>query len=173
MRLIQGYQESWKEDFIQIKEVLIGALSGLDVTIEHVGSTSVPGLAAKPIIDVDIACAENVKFDVVRKRLSIIGYEHKGDFGIPEREVFKRDQLLEHLVLDTITHHLYVCPYGSLELKRHLFFRDYLIENEGARIEYQHLKMKIATEANQVHSIYAKLKEDAASDFINGILENL
>ncbi len=174
MQLIQDYQESWKENFNQIKEVLVDVLFGLDVTVEHVGSTAVPGLAAKPIIDIDIACAKNVKFDIVRKRLSTIGYEHKGDFSIPNREVFKRNTKQEkHPVLDMIAHHLYVCPYGSLELKRHLLFRNFLIDNADARITYQEIKLQIAKEANQIHAVYAEFKEDAASDFINGILDKL
>jgi len=128
MMLIQDYKESWKDHFVQIKNVLDVALIDLDVTIEHVGSTSVPGLAAKPIIDIDIACAKKVNFEAVRESLASIGYTHKGDFGIPNREVFKRDFFLEkHYLLDAITHHLYVCLYGSEELKRHLQFRDFLI----------------------------------------------
>jgi GrpB-like predicted nucleotidyltransferase (UPF0157 family) len=168
--LIQEYQESWIEDFNAIRDVLNETLRGLIVSIEHVGSTSIPNLAAKPIIDVDIIIDNYQSFDAVKSRLESIGYLHAGDQGIANREVFKRDKLLNHKVLDSITHHLYVCPIDSEELKKHLLFRDFLRANTNARIEYERLKYEIADQANQDKKKYAELKEIKAKQFIDTVI---
>jgi len=169
--LIQEYQEKWLEDFKAIESVITDALIGLNIFIEHVGSTAVPKLAAKPIIDVDIVYGKDVPFEILKKKLEKIGYYHNGNQGIVNREVFKRGNWWnKHPILDTITHHLYVCPVESEELQRHITFRNYLITNEAARTEYQQLKYEIAAAANQDKKQYAALKEVKARTFINDIL---
>lgn len=169
--LIQEYQEKWLEDFKAIKSVINDALIGLDISIEHVGSTAVPKVAAKPIIDVDIIYGKDVPFEILKKKLEKIGYYHNGNQGIINREVFKRGLWgNKHQILDTITHHLYVCPIDCEELRRHILYRNYLIDNESARIEYQQLKYEIAAAANQDKKQYAALKEVKARTFINDIL---
>ncbi|AFK03176.1 protein of unknown function UPF0157 [Emticicia oligotrophica DSM 17448] len=169
--LIQEYRESWIEDFKAIKSVITDALIRLNISVEHVGSTAVPKLAAKPIIDVDIVYGKDVSFEILTKRLEKIGYYHNGNQGIINREVFKRGMWRsKHQVLDTITHHLYVCPVDSEELQRHIRFRNYLIANETARAEYQKLKYQIAAAVNQDKKQYAALKEVEARAFINDIL---
>jgi GrpB-like predicted nucleotidyltransferase (UPF0157 family) len=169
--LIQEYQEKWLEDFKAIKSVINDALMNLNISIEHVGSTAVPKLAAKPIIDIDIVYENDVPFEAVKRGLEKVGYYHNGNQGIINREVFKREIWgNKHQILDTITHHLYVCPVDSEEFRRHILFRNHLIDNESARIEYQQLKYEIAAAANQDKKQYAALKEVKARTFINDIL---
>jgi GrpB-like predicted nucleotidyltransferase (UPF0157 family) len=169
--LIQAYKESWAEDFNKIKQQLNHAFGNLNITIEHIGSTSVPQLAAKPIIDIDLVY-ENIAFEEIKIRLENIGYFHNGNQGIPNREVFKRAKNATiNEVLDVVLHHLYVCPIDSEELEKHLLFRDYLRANEEAKIQYQQRKYNIAEEANQDKKKYAFLKEEKAVNFINDILE--
>lgn len=169
--LIQTYTVNWVHDFKTIKIVLQEALQHLHVTIEHIGSTAVPGLAAKPIIDLDIVFASAVNFSEIKTRLESIGYYHNGNQGITDRDVFKRDNTLtKHKVLDSIVHHLYVCPAHSKELNRHLLFRNYLRTNEEARNQYQQLKHSIASEANQDKKQYAALKEEKAKSFIEQVI---
>lgn len=169
--LIQEYQEKWVEDFKAIESVITEALIALNISIEHVGSTAVPKLAAKPIIDVDIVYGNDVPFETIKKGLEKIGYFHNGNQGIINREVFKRKNWWsKHQILDTITHHLYVCPVDSEELQRHITFRNYLIANEAARAEYQQLKYQIAAATNQNKKQYSVLKEVEARAFINDIL---
>lgn len=169
--LLQEYKESWAENFTKLKEVISKALINLKVSIEHVGSTSIPGLAAKPIIDIDLVYDKNTAFEDIKRRLEKIGYYHNGNQGIPGREVFKRNKNT-HEVLDIIAHHLYVCPADSEELQGHILFRDYLLVNKDARALYQKLKYEIAEEAGQDRKKYAQLKETKLSDFITGIIEN-
>jgi GrpB-like predicted nucleotidyltransferase (UPF0157 family) len=170
--LIQTYKESWIQDFNQISTVINKALIHLNVSIEHIGSTAVPQLAAKPIIDIDVVFGKDTTFEGVKKGLETLGYYHNGNQGISNRDVFKRGKMpTPHVILDTIVHHLYVCPMDSEELRRHILFRDYLKENEEARVQYQILKYTIAEEAKQDRKRYAEMKEVKANKFINAIIE--
>lgn len=169
--LIQEYQARWEEDFEEIRHVIAEALTGLDITIEHVGSTAVPRLAAKPIIDIDVVFSSSIDFEEVQSRLEQIGYVHNGNQGIPEREVFKRQHIARaHPILDSLSHHLYVCRAQSEELRRHLLFRDYLRTHREARQEYQELKYRIAEEARQDRKKYTELKEMQAKAFVEAVL---
>lgn len=169
--LIHPYQESWAADFNKIKEVIQTALGDKVSAIEHVGSTAVANLAAKPIIDLDVVHDGKVPFEAVKKGLEQLGYDHKGDQGIRGREVFKRNKLTaQHVILDSVKHHLYVCQVGSAELQRHLLFRNYLRTHERERKAYEQLKYEIAAMANQDSKIYAALKEKMAKAFVEAIL---
>jgi len=169
--LLETYNPGWKKDFEDLSTVIREALHGLPVSIEHIGSTAVPGLAAKPVIDIDIIFVDRDQFDPVKNRLEQAGYLHKGNQGIEDREVFKRSGVGDkHPVLDFIVHHLYVCVAGSEGLLRHIVLRDHLIENAGARMEYQYLKYAIAGEAGQDRKQYAQLKEVRTKSFIDAII---
>ncbi len=133
--VVVPYDEQWKQDFLMIKEELAAALGQLAITIEHVGSTSVEGLSAKPIIDIDVVIKDYTVLEEVISALGTIGYQHEGDLGITGREAFKYVGK-EHLR----KHHLYVCPQDSPELKRHITFRDYLRTHPDAVKEYSRIK---------------------------------
>jgi GrpB-like predicted nucleotidyltransferase (UPF0157 family) len=169
--LLQKYNPKWMQDFQQIKDIVKNALNGLSIRTEHIGSTAIQDLAAKPIIDIDIVYSHPKEFNIIKRRLLHIGYCHVGNQGIPQREVFKRSiDADKNPVLDNIRHHLYVCPADSDEFKRHILFRDFLIENDWAKKEYWLLKLKIAEETDQDHKAYAKLKEEKAKQFIEHII---
>ena len=129
------YDPQWKENFQTIRQELSLALNGLALRIEHVGSTSVEGLSAKPCIDIDVVIADYTVFDAVVQKLAAIGYTHEGNLGIPEREAFRYEEK-PHLR----KHHLYVCPRNSRELHRHITFRDYLRSHPEAAREYGRVK---------------------------------
>lgn len=133
--VVLPYDEQWKQDFLAIKAELAAALGPLALRIEHVGSTSVPGLSAKPIIDIDVVIKDCSALEDVVPALGKIGYQHEGDLGIAGREAFKYEGK-EHLR----KHHLYVCPEASPELKRHIAFRDYLRTHPDAVREYSAIK---------------------------------
>jgi len=119
--VVVPYDEKWNQEFEKIKQELSRELDNLVMAIEHVGSTSVEGLAAKPVIDIDIVIKDYNSFEAVKEALSQIGYTHEGDLGVKDRQAFKYSDK-PHLM----RHHLYVCPEYSEELKRHIAFRDYL-----------------------------------------------
>ena len=133
--IVLPYDAQWKRDFTAIKTELQEALDGLALRIEHVGSTSVPGLSAKPIIDIDVVIRNESILDAAIEALGRIGYRHEGNYGIIGREAFGYEGK-EHLR----DHHLYVCPQNSPELKRHIAFRDYLRSHPEAVREYSRVK---------------------------------
>jgi GrpB-like predicted nucleotidyltransferase (UPF0157 family) len=137
--IVLPYDLSWSSAFEDIKRELDVALDSLIVGIEHVGSTSVVGMSAKPCIDVDVIIKDYSVFEAVVGKLETIGYIHEGDLGIKDREAFKYADK-PHLM----THHLYVCPQDSEELHRHIAFRDYLRRNPAAAEEYSRVKERAA-----------------------------
>ncbi|MBY0479323.1 MAG: GrpB family protein [Chitinophagaceae bacterium] len=169
--LITEYTPTWITDFEAIKLAIETVLPEIEYSIEHVGSTSVPHLAAKPIIDLDIIYQQPADFELIKSALEKLGYTHHGNQGIEDRDVFKRNATCSHAVLDTVKQHLYVCPIHSKALERHILSRDYLRKHEWARLEYQQIKYRLAEEANQDKKVYAALKELHANPFIDSIIE--
>lgn len=133
--VVVPYDNNWKLQFEAIRAEIQDALGELALSIEHVGSTSVEGLSAKPIIDIDVVIEDESKLQAVIEKLAGIGYEHDGNLGIVGREAFGYTGK-EHLQ----NHHLYVCTKDSPELKRHLAFRDYLRSHEEAVRKYSRIK---------------------------------
>ena len=133
--IVLPYDRAWKSDFEKIKTEIADAIGDLMVGIEHVGSTSVEGMSAKPCIDIDVVIKDYSVFDAVVSRLAVIGYTHEGDLGIKDREAFRYSDKL-HLQ----THHLYVCPQHSEELHRHIAFRDFLRDHPEAVSKYSLVK---------------------------------
>ena len=133
--VVRSYDKTWVDDFAAIRDELNDGLKDLALRIEHVGSTSVEGLSAKPIIDIDVVIRDRGDLPEVISALQKLGYSHEGDQGITGREAFKYEGK-EHLR----KHHLYVCALDSKELKRHIAFRDYLSSNPDAVAEYSRIK---------------------------------
>ena len=133
--VVLPYDSAWRDDFLKIRDELMAAIGDLALAVEHVGSTSVEGLCAKPCIDIDVVIADNTVFAEVVRALGEIGYIHEGDLGIKGREAFKYTNK-PHLQ----NHHLYVCPRDSEELHRHLTFRDYLKSHPEAVAAYSRVK---------------------------------
>lgn len=168
--LLKKYDPDWVRLFMDIKAELQSVLKGIPFQIEHVGSTSVPNLDAKPIIDIDIVYFEEVHFERIKRELVNLGYYHNGNQGIQFREVFKRKEIFRHPVLDSIAHHLYACPKNSEPLERHVLFRDFLRKNDWARITYQEMKYDLAEKADQDRKRYAELKELNVNAFVDECL---
>lgn len=148
--IVVPYSEQWKADFETIKQYVLPAINDVVIGIEHIGSTSVEGLSAKPIIDIDIVIKDYSVFDTVVEKLAFLGYIHEGNLGIKDREAFdyKGDT-------DLPKHHLYVCPEFSVELHRHIAFRDYLRNHPEAVLRYSKVKEE-----------GAKLFSDSIDDYI-------
>ncbi|MGB6153038.1 MAG: GrpB family protein [Pricia sp.] len=168
--LIKKYTSDWIKHFTELKREIEKGLCGLEYRIEHVGSTSIPKLDSKPIIDIDIIYENPNQFKKIKSGLMEIGYYHNGNQGIEKREVFKQNGNSSNTVLDSIPHHLYVCPVDSEPLERHLLMRDFLRKNEWARIKYQNMKYELAEKANQNKKLYAELKELNVNEFIDEII---
>jgi GrpB-like predicted nucleotidyltransferase (UPF0157 family) len=159
--VVVPFNPQWNLEFLRIKETLETTLGSYAQAIEHVGSTAVNGLAAKPIIDIDIVIESYRVFEIVKNRLAGSGYIHEGDQGIKDREAFKYEHKPELML-----HHLYVCPQDSAELKRHLLFRQYLMTHAQEREAYGDLKLDLAKRFPEDIESYMAGK----SSFINNIL---
>lgn len=133
------YMPQWAQAFKALRDDLQAALGNTILSIEHVGSTSVPGMWAKPILDVDLVLQSRIILPEIIQRLQALGYTHEGDLGIAGREAFAytcRPQFMAH--------HLYACAQDCAELHRHITFRDYLRNNADAREVYSQIKREAA-----------------------------
>jgi len=134
---IVDYDSAWATHFDELRATIWPAVSRVALGIEHVGSTSVPGLAAKPVIDIDIVIASADHLRAAIDVLAAIGYTHRGDLGVPGRDAFDAPAGARE-------HNLYVCVDGCASLRNHLAVRDYLRRCPEAVAEYSDLKRGLA-----------------------------
>lgn len=158
--IVVDYDPQWPRLFAQLRAPIAAALGDLARPIEHVGSTSVPGLAAKPVIDVDVVLARADGLPEAIERLAALGYEHEGDLGIAGREAFRHAP-------DLPVHHLYVCTPDCSEHSRHIAFRDYLRRHRAEADAYGALKRRLAAQYRNDRAGYGTAKDA----FVLGILE--
>jgi GrpB-like predicted nucleotidyltransferase (UPF0157 family) len=151
--VVAAYDPGWSQLFEELRARVAAALDDLAVAIEHVGSTSVPGLAAKPIIDMDAVIPSTADLPAAIARLAAIGYRHEGNLGIPEREAFAPPP-------DMPWHHLYVCPLGSEEFRRHIAFRDYLRAHPEEARAYGAFKQVAADRFRDDRAAYTQAKHE-------------
>lgn len=131
------YSPDWPVQFSITARALRDALQGVSIlAIEHVGSTSVPGLAAKPILDIDVVVSRTSRLDAIRA-LEAVGYEDLGEQGIPDRYAMKAP---DH----GPRRHVYVCIEGALALRNHLAVRDALRGDSELRRRYETVKVALS-----------------------------
>lgn len=146
MVIIEPYNLNWKLEFEALKEVYSQKLEGLVSDVLHVGSTSVEGMFAKPIIDIDLVIREEALLFPVTAKLNELGYDYQGDLGIADRYAFKRNSLLVPYTKperEWQKHHLYVCLQDSIALKNHLLVRETLRNRKELAVQYGMLKQKL------------------------------
>ncbi|WP_022932724.1 GrpB family protein [Treponema bryantii] len=169
--VVVEYDKKWPDDFLKIKGQLQKVLI-MPCQVQHVGSTSIPGMKAKPIIDIDVGLDNWADFETVKKSLASIGYDHEGDRGIKGREAFGRNGPVHNEILDSIDHHLYVCSFDNEEYKRHILFRDYLRSHDEARDKYNQIKEEILKKVGSDNRAgYVQMKEEEYRDFFEEIIE--
>jgi len=160
--IVVPYDPNWKTEFERIRDYLMEQIGDLVLEIKHVGSTSIPGLCAKPIIDIVALMESYDVFPAIVARLEKVGFKHNGDQGIKEREVFKRI-----IPDDFMNYHFYVCPKDSEENRRQTIFRNALLNNKDIADDYGKLKMRLVEEVNGDRVLYT----DSKTDFILGVIE--
>jgi GrpB-like predicted nucleotidyltransferase (UPF0157 family) len=134
---VVDYNPQWPKTFQTLCSRIWPALKDVALSIEHVGSTSVRSLAAKPIIDISIVVSERSDVQTGISRLANLGYVHRGGLGIDGREAFANPDGLP-------MHNLYLCPRDSVALANHLAIRNYLRTHPEAVREYGELKKRLA-----------------------------
>lgn len=166
---VAAYDPQWPVIFEELKSVIGRAVGDLALRIEHVGSTSIPGLSAKPIIDLDVVIDSYGEMPEAIARLETLGYKHQGDLGIKGREAFARegnDVPRDGTGKVWPVHHLYVCPKDGEGLLRHIAFRDYLRAHPDEISRYEEVKQQLADE----HPYDWETYTDGKTEYIEGIL---
>ena len=158
--IIVDYDPHWPDLFEDLRAPVVAALGDLVVIVEHVGSTAVPGLAAKPIIDMDVVVPSVADVPKAIERVALLGYAHQGDLGIRGREAFTPPP-------GKPAHHLYVCALGSDELRRHRSFRDYLRSHPDDARAYEALKKAAASRFAEDRAAYSESK----TRFVEAVLQ--
>ena len=153
---IVEYDSSWPERFSVESARIQKVLGDNCIDVHHIGSTSVPGLAAKPVLDIMPVVEDITRVNI--QGLEAIGYKNKGELGMPFR-IYMSKGSPQH------THHLHIWEIGNPEIEKHLLFRDYLINNSTAREQYADLKLSLAQQYKDAHRTYTTLKDDFIKNF--------
>ncbi len=162
---IVAYDPAWPRLFAVERERIRGALGALALRIDHHGSTSVPGLAAKPVIDIQISVAQLHPIEAYGQTLARIGYVHLPHPDDAFCPFFHRPAAWPH------THHIHVVEHGGDEERRTLAFRDYLLGHEEARRAYEELKRDLASRFSAGTIDSRQAYAEAKTDFITRITE--
>lgn len=158
---LAAHRAEWKTLFESEANLLHEAVGKYVAAVEHIGSTAISGLVAKPILDilVGVQNLENAEKCVVP--LAEIGYEYRGEQGIAGRFYFRKG------VADISTHHLHMVEMTSDVWRNHLLFRDYLRQHPNAAKDYGRLKRKLAVKFKHNRPAYTEAK----AAFIESILK--
>lgn len=139
---VVSYDPNWPAMFQAEAELIKRALGNNCVAIHHIGSTSVPGLSAKPIIDILPVVRDIVEVDEAKNGMEFLGYEAKGEYGIAFRRYFQKGS-------DIRTHNVHVYEEGDPEIDRYLKFRNWMRTHEDDARSYANLKLELATKFPQ------------------------
>jgi GrpB-like predicted nucleotidyltransferase (UPF0157 family) len=160
--IIEGYNPAWPSRYEAERERILRAIGPWVAAIEHIGSTSVPGLGAKPIIDIMAAVRSLDDAMQCVEPLSALGYQYHPEFedSLPERRYFNRGPRNDR-------YHLHMVELTGGFWERHLLFRDYLRAHTEAAREYERLKRDLAARYHEDRSAYT----DAKAEFVRSIEE--
>ncbi|MET4654739.1 GrpB-like predicted nucleotidyltransferase (UPF0157 family) [Exiguobacterium sp. PvP048] len=150
--IVTPYQSSWPEAFQQEKEQLETIFGGRLLAVHHIGSTSVPGLSAKPILDILPVVDSLDGIEAFDTAMEQIGYETKGEFGMSGRRYYRKGG-------DNRTHHIHLYADGNPEIMRHVVFRDYLRQHPEEVEAYSTIKERQAHQYPEDISAYIAGKD--------------
>lgn len=163
---LEPYHPNWKTEFEHLNKVLAEKLRELIhiADIQHIGSASIPGLIARPILDIDILIANKKPLTDIKARLEKIGYQSKVEQGIPGRFAVRQMSATVPFTgskRNGQAHHLYVCYADSIALKNHIFFRDTLRNDKDLLEQYAALKKSLANNSTIPREDYVTMKTDS------------
>ena len=157
---VAEYDPTWPGMFERLRDRLDAALAGVAHVTEHVGSTAVHGLAAKPIIDVDVVVADETAVGPAVRALAAAGWQPEGDLGIEGREAFLPPA-------DAAYHHLYLVVAGSRPHRDHIDLRDFLRMHPGHAARYGALKRQLAVLLETDREAYTRGKEEMITEYLS------
>lgn len=155
---LADYSDRWPPAFEAERAELSAALGGAALAIEHIGSTAVPGLPAKPIIDIAAAVRDLAAVDSLVGPLARVGYRYLGEYGLPGRHFFEKGT--------PVTHHLHVVEESSGHWQVWRVFRDYLRRHPAEAERYAAFKRELAARYADDRDAYTRSK----SEFVNAVL---
>lgn len=156
---IVDYDPRWPLRYEEERAAIVQALGDDIVAIEHIGSTSIPGLCAKPILDIQVGVKRMVPAQVLEERLQRLGYRQNPEADDPNRRLFYRKGKPR-------THHLHIMPVDSWDFERHVLFRDYLRKHPVLRDQYGQLKRELAEQHGHNRQDYT----DAKTTFVESVV---
>ncbi len=155
---VSPYQEEWKNLFETEKRDIEKAIGDYIKDIQHVGSTSIPGMSAKPILDIAIAVKDFEEARICIKPLCDMGYTFRGENGIPRRHYFIKGE--------PCTHHIHMLEKDNEEWEKLILFRDYLRSNQNIAEEYKELKRNLLQRLRGDRKAY----QAAKADFVEAVI---
>ncbi len=138
------YNEEWKQWYLELKNQIWPLISDIASDIVHVGSTSIEGMSAKPVIDMDIVVENFDDLELFKEKLGELGYYHIGNLGIKDREAFKTEREPLH------PHNLYLVLRDSSAFRNHVLLKKHLEENPESFKRYNELKIRLANSASSI-----------------------
>ena len=149
---VVSHDPSWPAEFEKEARAISFILGDLVVHVHHIGSTAVPDLKAKPVIDILLEVTDVIVLDAHDAGMKSLGYTPKGEFGITGRRFYLKG-------LYDRTHHVHAFNADSPDVKRHIAFRDYLIAHPSIAKDYEELKVRCASECNNDNDKYCDGKD--------------
>jgi GrpB-like predicted nucleotidyltransferase (UPF0157 family) len=159
------YNPEWPVLFQRESELIEAALDDRMIEIQHIGSTSVPGLRAKPIIDILVAVDSFEPVEEYRRRLEPLDYHYQTHENDTERLFFWKGQ--------PRTHHLHIVEFATWEHQRHLLFRDYLRNHPDIARLYEEIKRELAVAFKSNRPAYTKGKTAFIKSIMARALEEI
>ena len=126
---VVSYNSNWKDMYKEESEKIKNVLSDIIIDIHHIGSTAIPGIKAKPVIDILVEVKDIERVDQYSHKMKELGYEAMGEYGIPKRRFFRKGG-------NNRTHHIHIFQAGNEEIERHINFKEYLIAHPDKAREY-------------------------------------
>lgn len=159
---LTNFSDEWKEEYEKEARRLRKLLGKWDVHIQHIGSTSIPNMCSKPIIDIAIGVKTENDMQEIKELLIKKGYNYCSDAGSIDRSFFAKGEE------QCRTHNIHVEMYGGISWQNHIMFRDYMIDHPEVAMEYGCLKRTLAKMYGNERKKYTEAKDD----FIKSILKN-
>jgi GrpB-like predicted nucleotidyltransferase (UPF0157 family) len=157
--VVVAYDPGWPGLFRELRDRVDAVLAGVAHVTEHVGSTAVPGLDAKPVIDLDVVVPDGAAVASAIGALAAAGWRHQGDLGVTGREAFRPPA-------DAVYHHLYVVVAGSQPHRDHVDLRDFLRVHPGQAARYGKLKRRLAGLLATDRRAYSEGKAEMIAGFL-------
>jgi len=158
MKVIRPHDPHWKDFFAEEAQALRICLGTAALEIQHIGSTAIPGIVAKPIIDILVEARSLEEIDAHAPALRVNGYTARGEYGIPGRRYFNKAA-----GASGVGFHVHVFARGSEHIGRHVRFRDFLLLKPDIAQDYSALKQSLASSAGVLIADYAARKAEFVS----------